>query len=38
MIDSPPPFMGTWRRLYTAVLVFLAVEIALFYWFTRAHA
>jgi hypothetical protein len=33
MIDEPPPILGTWPRLYTAVLLFLAILIALFYWF-----
>jgi hypothetical protein len=36
MIEEPPPILGTWRRLYTAVLVYLAVLIVLFYVFTRA--
>ena len=34
--DEPPPILKTWRRLYTAVLLWLAVLIVLFYWFTRA--
>jgi hypothetical protein len=33
--DEPPPFLKTWKRLYAAVLVYLALLIALFYWFTR---
>jgi hypothetical protein len=33
--DEPPPILGTWRRLYTAVLAYLAVLIALFFLFTR---
>jgi hypothetical protein len=36
MPDDPPPFLGTWRRVYTAVLVFLGVVIAAAYLFTRA--
>jgi hypothetical protein len=36
MIDEPPPILGTWPRLYTAVLVYLVVLIALFYWFGQA--
>lgn len=35
MPDEPPPILGTWRRLYTAVLLYLATLIALFYLFTR---
>jgi hypothetical protein len=38
MIEEPPPILGTWRRLYTAVLVYLAVLIVLFYVFTRMAA
>ncbi len=34
--EEPPPFLGTWQRLYVAVLIYLAVLIALFYAFTRA--
>lgn len=34
--DDRPPFLGTWKRVYTAVLLYLAVLIALFYWFTQA--
>jgi hypothetical protein len=34
--DEPPPFLGTWQRLYAAVLIYLAVLIAAFYAFTRA--
>jgi hypothetical protein len=36
--DDPPPIFGTWPRLYTFVLVFLVVLIALFYAFTRAYS
>jgi hypothetical protein len=34
--DEPPPFLGTWKRVYTAVLIYLVGIIALFYLFTRA--
>jgi len=33
--DEPPPFLGTWPRVYAAVLIYLASLIALFYLFTR---
>jgi hypothetical protein len=33
--DEPPPFGGSWRTLYTVVLINLAVLTALFYLFTR---
>jgi hypothetical protein len=32
--DEPPPFLGTWARVYRVVLVYLAVLIALFGVFT----
>ena len=38
MPDEPPPFLGTWRRVYIAVLAYLALLIALFYGFTRAFS
>ena len=38
MIDEPPPIFGSWRRLYLAILVYLAALIVLFYWFTRAFS
>ncbi len=34
--NQPPPFLGTWRRIYVAVIVWLAALILLFYLFTRA--
>ena len=33
--EEPPPFGGSWKTLYTVVLVNLAVLAALFYLFTR---
>ena len=36
VFDEPPPFLGTWRRVYVAVLVYLALLIAGAYWFTLA--
>ena len=35
--DEPPPFLGTWKRVYSAVLIYLVVIIAVFYAFTRAY-
>ena len=35
MPDEPPPFFGTWPRVYTFVLVYLAALIVVFYAFTR---
>jgi hypothetical protein len=34
--DEPPPFLGSWTRIYTAVVVYLAVLIGAFYAFTKA--
>ena len=34
VIDEPPPVLGTWSRVYTWVLIYLAVVIAIFYWLT----
>ena len=33
--EEPPPFGGSWKTLYTIVLVNLAALVALFYLFTR---
>jgi hypothetical protein len=38
ILDDPPPILGTWRRLYTVVLVYLALIIVSFYVFTRAFS
>jgi hypothetical protein len=35
--DSPPPFLGSWRRVYVAVLLYLAGVILAAYCFTRAY-
>jgi hypothetical protein len=34
--EPPPPVGGSWRVLYAAVLINLAVLVLLFYLFTRA--
>jgi hypothetical protein len=31
--DEPPPFLGTWNRIYTVVLLYLVVLIIVFYIF-----
>ena len=36
VIDEPPPFLGTWPRVYAAIVIYLVVLISLFAWFTRA--
>ena len=38
MPDEPPPFLGTWRRVYATVLLYLAALITLFWAFTRAYS
>jgi hypothetical protein len=35
--DEPPPFLGSWRRVYLAIVLYLAGLISLFYAFTRAY-
>jgi len=35
--DEAPPFLGTWKRVYTAVLIYLVGIISVFYVFTRAY-
>ncbi|SPE25238.1 conserved hypothetical protein [Candidatus Sulfopaludibacter sp. SbA3] len=35
--DEPPPFLGTWRRIYQAALIYLAILILGFYVFTRIY-
>jgi len=37
MPDLPPPFLGSWRRVYWAVLVYLAGVILAAYCFARAY-
>jgi len=34
-VDDPPPVLGTWRRVYIAVLFYLAFLVFAFYIFTR---
>jgi hypothetical protein len=36
MNEPDPPIGQTWRRLYIAVLIFLAAEVVVFYLFTKA--
>ena len=35
-MTPPPPIGKTWNRLYAAVLIFLALQIVIFYAFTKA--
>lgn len=35
--DEPPPFLGTWRRVYLAIVVYLVALISVFYLFTRHY-
>jgi len=35
MKEEPPPLLGSWSRLYAAVVIYLAAVITLFYTFTR---
>jgi hypothetical protein len=36
--EEPPPFLGTWPRVYLAVVVYLVAVISLFAWFGRAFS
>lgn len=38
MPEERPPILGTWPRLYAAVILLLAVEIAAFWLLTKAYA
>jgi len=33
--DEPPPFLGSWRNVYLALVLELALLVALFYALTR---
>lgn len=35
---APPPVFGSWSRMYAVVIGALAVEILIFYLFTRAFS
>lgn len=35
--DDPPPFLGTWKTVYIAVLIYLVAVIAASYLFARAY-
>lgn len=35
--DEPPPILGSWPRVYAAVLLCLVLYIFLFYLFTKAY-
>jgi hypothetical protein len=35
--DEPPPFLGTWKRVYIGVLLYLVAIISAFYLFTQAY-
>ena len=38
ILDEPPPFLGTWARVYRFVLIYLAVVIFLAWLFTKYYA
>jgi hypothetical protein len=35
---DPPPFLGTWRNVYIAVLIYLALLILAFWIFKRTFS
>jgi len=38
ILDEPPPFLRTWKRVYAFVLIFLALVIFLAWLFTKHYA
>jgi hypothetical protein len=38
VIDAPPPFLGSWARIYVAVIVYLITLITAFWFFGKAWA
>ena len=38
ILDEPPPFLRTWKRVYRFVLIYLAVIIFLAWLFTKYYA
>ena len=38
VIDEPPPFLGSWARIYLAVILYLVTLITLFWFFEKAWA
>ena len=38
VIDEPPPFLGSWPKVYRFVLIYLALVIFLFWLFTKHYA
>jgi hypothetical protein len=37
-LDEPPPFLGSWRRVYALVILYLALLIGALYTLTWAFA
>jgi hypothetical protein len=37
MVDGPPPFLGTWSRVYTVVLLYLVAVIFGLYEFSAMN-
>ena len=38
VVDGPPPFLGTWKRIHTVVIIYLFALITLFYFFGKSYA
>jgi len=36
VVEPPPPIGGTWKRLYTILMMYLALLVVIFYGFTKA--
>lgn len=37
-VDEPPPFLGSWEKLYLYILCYLVVLISVLYLVSRAYA
>jgi hypothetical protein len=35
--DEPPPFLGTWRRVYFATLIYLVAIVSIAWLFARSY-
>ena len=35
VIDEPPPFLGSWRRIYILVILYLVTLITAFWFFGK---
>ena len=38
VIDEPPPFLGTWKRVHLVIVAYLFVLIVVFYLFGKSYS